>query len=333
MTPALHPKGNTMKSVCLRLALMASPFLAFPHAATAFSPAPDSNSTLVSDFEDGLGNNLLNGRWFYFSDEGNGGNSRITSADSVSGWWDSTSVGLGYGGSKYSGVLGFRFGDKKAGTCDTVACNQWNDAGIGTDMRWLDSAQNLTGAVDITFWAKAAQPAKVTFLLGTANIKDYSFYRQSLAVSKDWKQFTVTLKKSAVFNQATWGSPQLPLDLSQVTNFSWDVNSADNPSLKGDTIYLDDIRVNGWKWKDPFETGIRVANTGIGGRALHARIKDGMLRLRLPTAWSVQGGSLSIGNAAGRELVRVRFRAEQELIEAFVPGVAEDSRLFIRMAR
>lgn len=320
-----------MNASSFRLALLAAPFLASPAAAATPVPA-DTGSTLVSDFEDGLGSNLLNGRWFYFNDEGNGGNSKITSADSVSGWWDSTSVGAGFGGSRYSGRLGFRFGDKKAGKCDTAACNQWNDAGIGTDLRWQDSVQNLTGAVDITFWARAAQPAKVTFLLGTANVKDYSFYRQSLSVTAAWKQFTVTLKKSALFNQASWGSPQVPLDLTQATTLSWDVNTADNPTLKGDTLYLDDIRINGWKWKDPFETAIRSGSPARGAFAMPALERGGMLRIRIPDAWRKTGGAISISDIAGRESVRVPFRAGQERVEAAVPGAMAGRRLFIRMA-
>ena len=268
--------------------------------AAAPSFAADSTSTLVSDFEDGLGGNNLLGRWFYFNDEASGGNSKVTTADTSHGWWDSTSLGAGYGGSKYCGRLGFRFGDKKAGKCDSTACNQWNDAGIGTELKYLDSVQDIRGATSLTFMAKAATPMKVVFLLNTFNVKDYSFYRQTFAIGVDWKQYTVTLKRSASFAQAAWGNPQVPLDLGMVTGISWDATTADNPGLKGDTLSLDDVRINGWKWVDPFGLGIGPRPISMGAAGSGAGRAGGLRHGRILETLQGSDGSLWIGDASGR---------------------------------
>lgn len=101
----------------------------------------------------------------------------------VTGYWDASSLGGGFGGSTHSGRMGWNFGDNRP-TCGTD-CTFDPEMNTATVLREGDSARKLTGAFAITFAAEANQPIKASFQVVTSGIKDHSRYRQAVEVGAE----------------------------------------------------------------------------------------------------------------------------------------------------
>ena len=207
---------------------------------------------MLSDFESGAGQNALSAYWYYFTDSGNEGNSKVTTMDSVTGYWDMTSVGEGFSSSVYSGRMGFVFGDKRP-VCGP-ACTFDPEVTMATNLFSADTVLDLTGATRINFAARSETPAKVTFLVLTAGVKDFAHYQQVVDIGKEWKEYSVVLQASPNFNQPSWGA-RVPFDLSKVTQLHWKVSKALNKTLAGDTLLIDDVKIIGWE--PPIVTALR----------------------------------------------------------------------------
>jgi hypothetical protein len=97
---------------------------------------------------------------------------------------------------------------------------------------WGDApGLTIVGATRITFWAAGAKGGEIVeFKAGGINGKRYqdSFEVSSgsLALSSDWKQYRIDLRRAKLSNV--------------VGGFAWDATAADNPN--GLTFYLDRIR-------------------------------------------------------------------------------------------
>lgn len=275
----------------------------------ALAANAQDKSFLLSDFESGAGMNALSGYWYHFSDVNNEGNSKITTYDSVTGFWDATSVGEGFGGSTYSGALGFVFGDKRP-TCGAT-CTFDPEVTLATDLRNGDTVANLTGATHVTFAAKANTPLKVSFLAVLHSIKDHAHWRQVVDVGTEWKEFSIALQASATFSQPTWGL-RVPFDASQVTHFHWLVTKGLNSTLLSDTLLIDDVKVVGWTPPDPSSlrrAGRHAAGLGSGLRALG--LSDGFT-VSLAGAPAGRGGMVRVQDLSGRVLAQVPYGAGQE---------------------
>lgn len=279
----------------------------------AMAAAAQEKSYLLSDFESGAGQNSLSGFWFYFTDIGNEGNSRITTADTVTGYWDSTSVGEGFGGSTFSGRMGFQFGDKRP-TCGAT-CTFDPEVTLATDLRSGDSVQNLTGATHVNFAAKAKTPVKVTFLVLTAGIKDFSHYRQVIDIGTEWKEYSVVLKSSPTFAQPSWGV-RVPFDPSQVTHFHWQVSQGLNTGMTGDSLLIDDVKILGWEPIIVTKVAPSVAASRVSGRPSLGFGEN--LHLSLADVPGNRGGTVRIRDLAGRSLLQAAYQPGQKDLDLHV---------------
>lgn len=276
----------------------------------AMAATAQEKSYLLSDFESGAGQNALSGFWFYFTDIGNEGNSKITTADSISGYWDATSVGEGFGGSTYSGRMGFQFGDKRP-TCG-LTCTFDPEVTLATDLRSGDSVQNLTGATHVNFAAKAQTPVKVTFLVLTAGIKDFSHYRQVIDIGTEWKEYSVVLKASPTFSQPSWGL-RVPFDPSQVTHFHWQVSQGLNKGMASDSLLIDDIKIIGWE--PPIVTQVAPSVTASRASGRQSLGFGENLHLSLADVPGNRGGTVRIQDLAGRGLLQAAYQPGQRTLD------------------
>ena len=268
---------------------------------------------VLSDFESGAGMNSLGGYWYFFGDKGSEGNSRITTSDSITGMWDTSSVGNGYGGSVHSGRFGWVFGDKRP-VCGTE-CTYDPEVNMTTELFAAgDSVRDLSGATQIRFHAKANAPVKVSFLVRIASVKDYAFHRQEIEVTRDWKEFTIALQGSSSFSQPSWGA-RVPFDPSQVIAFQWQAGKGRNPDLTSDTLLIDDLRIVGWVPPNP--NGIRRAPHALpGARSRFVALgQPGRISVSLADVPTGRGGEILVQDIRGRVLARHAFRAGQAAAE------------------
>lgn len=276
-------------------------------AMAALATSAPAADFVLSDFEAGGPTNNLFGYWFFYGDASNEGNSKITTCDSITSTFDTSSVaGPGNAGSAYTARLGFVYGDKMP-TCGT-ACTYDQEVAIGTDLRvGSDTVMNLTGATAVSFFAKAGKPVKVKFAVNLASVGDFAHYSQTLDVGTGWKEYTVQLKASAAFSQPNWGKP-VPWNSAQVQTLNWVITKALNKTLASDTLFIDDVKILGW---DP--SGVRmekrIARSGM-------RLENGVqgLTLTVPSTLRNQAGFIRIDDLAGREVATARYAKGQETV-------------------
>jgi len=273
---------------------------------------------LLSDFESGAGTNALGGYSYFFGDAGSGGNSRITTGDSINGYWDASSVGEGYGGSEHSGRFGWVFGDKHP-TCGT-GCTYDPEVNMVTEFFSAgDTVRNLSGATHIRFHAKANTPVKVSVLVRTANVRDYAYYRQEIEVTQNWKEFSVALLASNTFSQPSWGA-HVPFELSQAQSLQWQVSKGSNAAMAGDTLLIDDLKIAGWNPPQP--DGIHAAvpdRTRNRSRFVTLGFSD-HLSVSLGDASVGHGGEVLIQDLRGRILAQSAYHAGQSTTEISLSG-------------
>jgi hypothetical protein len=292
MISRLHPKTKTLLGG-LALAALAS--------------SASAADFVLSDFEAGGPTNNLFGYWFFYGDADSQGNSKITTCDSLTSTFDTSSVaGPGNAGSSYSARLGFVFGDKMP-SCG-AGCTYDQEVAIGTDLRvGADTVMNLTGATAITFFAKAVKPVKVKFAINLATVTDFSHYSQTIDVGTEWKEHTVQLKASPVFAQPNWGKP-VPWNNAVVQTLNWVVTKGLNKTMTSDTLYVDDVKILGWE-----PTGLRrihqVTRSGL-------RLQEGPqgLTLTVPSDMRNRAGFIRIDDLAGREAATARYTQGQETV-------------------
>lgn len=270
-------------------------------AGIALAAAAQDKKFVLADFENPGPTNNLFGYWFYYNDAANQGNSRITTCDTLSGGFDTTSIGPGRNGSVGAGRMGFVFGDKMPVCGDS--CSYDPEVGFGTDLRSADSVADLTGATYINFWARSNHPLTVLFTVTLLPVKDYAHYRQTITTGTEWKQYSIALKKSPQFSQPTWGKP-VAWDPKQITTINWVVTKAFNKSLPSDTLMVDDIEVMEW---DPFAVSVRSAHR-MPSRGLRASHGPQGLSISIPSGMGGRGGVIRVGDLMGRELVRALYR-------------------------
>ena len=212
-------------------------------AALAFGAAgAKAQSTKVEDFESKTTMNLLGGFWYFYDDRTDSGSSVITTADSVTGFWDTTTFAAGAQGSASAIKLGFRFGAKDpkcGGTCTYSPM-----VGMGTNLM-SGGGLDLTGATAISFWAKADAPLKLVFSVGTTEIKDNGNYAKLIPVSSSWSKYTVSLAPGAELKQPAWAK-KVTFNPKECFSLGWQVSKSDNAGMAGSALYVDDVTVENW---------------------------------------------------------------------------------------
>ncbi len=274
---------------------------------------PAQTAFLLSDFENGANLNTLEGYWYFFGDASSEGNSRITTSDPTTGFWDKSSLGEGYGGSKYSGRFGWMFGDKRP-ICGTECTYDPEVNMVSEFFSGGATFRDLSGATHLRFHSKANTPVKVSFLVRQASIKDNAFYRQEIEVGKEWKEFTIALQASDAFMQPTWGA-RVPFDLSKAVALQLQVSLGSNPVLASDTLLIDDVMIVGWT--PPNSGAIRPSLPGRdeAGNGLVTLGFSQRLSISLAGAPADRGGEVLVQDLRGRVLARSAYSKGQPAAE------------------
>lgn len=285
--------------------------------------------TTVADFELGQGTNLTGGFWYYVDDAGNGGNSVITSGDTASKppLWNESSVGPGNAGSQHAAKLGFTFGDKLL-TCG-VGCTPYApEVLIGTDIRNPgDSVANLTGATRMSFFAKAEPPLSVTVVYVSADITDYSYFRRTIQVTRDWKEFSVLMDPSTNMSSPGWGqSVGKTPNWAQAKAFNFSVSKSLNNSAPTAALNIDDVKVHNWTLgpnpvvRAPASQASRMASRLVAG---------GEVRFAIPESYRNQGGKVAVVDLSGKAMAEARFAAGQTALNLSLPRTTQS--VFVRI--
>jgi len=239
-------------------------------------------ASVVDDFEGGAAQNKFLGYTFFYSDIADGGNSVVASATATTPTTlafdplkSIDSVGGGANGSKKSLKLDFTFGTTQP-TSAGCMCKYGNMVGVGTQLvpgtdppggAVLDLSSAATGS--ISFWAKAAAPTNVRVELATKNVDDFGFYRYAAALTTTWTKFSFTLTADALtgLSRPVWATKVIPLDLTQAQKLQFQVSVEDNALMTVGTVWLDDIKVEGYSWVPPAACmsciGAQGAGTGL----------------------------------------------------------------------
>jgi hypothetical protein len=215
---------------------------------------------VLDDMEGGNSINRFGGQWGFSGDFWDKGNSKILSAvdTSVEVPFFKGAYGGGYpDGTGNAAELHFRFGTTKPGTPpNTYDNNVSMSAPLGPD----DAVLNLTGAQAVSFYARADRALQVEAVLVTANITDYAYYTALINVTPAWTRFTVKLAAGAGgLTRRPFGTNK-PLDLSQATAISWEVNKGRNAAVTEATLWIDDVTLQGYTFVAPEPRGSCLAS-------------------------------------------------------------------------
>jgi hypothetical protein len=234
------------------------------------------DTTLVSDTSQGFLVGILNGPdgtlfddcdgdtamrgcrwgpwWWVFNDSGYSCDGRSVSYNNahqiIHSWPDSNEFRLTPGEGNPFGSGGACA--KTTYQLDTIShCNDslgklYNYAGMGICLDSdCDIPRNLTGLTKITFWAKAAVPTDVEFIIGTTDIQDNSNFRCRISITTSWQKYEVPITS---FVQPGWGNPRIPLHLDKAIKMLFELGSV-SPNPRNGTFWVDDIYFQGYSWK------------------------------------------------------------------------------------
>ncbi|MDB5104117.1 MAG: hypothetical protein JWP91_1806 [Fibrobacteres bacterium] len=215
---------------------------------------------LVDDLEGGNSINRFGGQWSFSGDFWDKGNSKILSAVDTAAEipFFKGSYGGGYpGGTGNAAELRFRFGTVKPGTPpDTYDNNVNMSSPFGPD----DAVLNLTGAQSITFYARSSKALQVEVALPTANITDYAYYSAMIATTSAWTKYTIKLATGAGGLTRRPFGVNKPLDLSQASAVTWEINKGKNASVTEATLWVDDVTIQGYTFVAPEPRGSCIVN-------------------------------------------------------------------------
>jgi hypothetical protein len=259
-------------------------------AVTGFS----AKMTIVDDCEHGRYINRLTGPWYVmddspihpyfggdydsihdvFLDSLKGGNSQITNVPIKNGKYGPFAMAAGEGNpngtARYSARINFKMGDTMPYATATRKYPCW--VGIGTLLATPKSkVLNLSGATQITFWAKAATPkdsmvVRFVVLTDQGRFRLFStFYEHRFLVTGTWQRYFVTLDMDQAngLAQPSWAvnnPPEhpldtiqqsvLPLDISKTFAVQWIVDVAYNKLLDSSSgsLWVDDIQIQNYTY-------------------------------------------------------------------------------------
>lgn len=269
---------------------------AFGLAMGIAAQAASAQSTMISDFENQSATNNLGGYWYFYDDNTDSGESVLTTVDSITKFWDTTTFAAGAEGSASAVKLGFILGTKEP-VCGEN-CSYPPLVGMGTDLK-TGGQMDLTGATSISFWAKGDAAMQVGFAVGTADVKDNGNYSKLIAVTTAWKKFTVALPPAAGLEQPGWAT-QVEFDPAKATSLGWAISKGDNPGLKNGALYLDNVVIEGWTVPEE-----PIALRGLRERARSASATVGGRRARVVLFTTGAGGAVGT-DAMGRGLPATR---------------------------
>jgi hypothetical protein len=216
-------------------------------ATISYAIEPNAAYRVLSDNNVSNSQNNWGGYWYYYDDNADKGNSRITNAfrfypDSLMRYMMMFTSGEGNPNeSSIKGVAkcSYTFGSQNASFGSNL---------IGMGLDFIKNGGianpiplNLTGADSITYWAYSSVPIVASILLQTKEVTDYGYHQVNHSFSSGWKKYTI------VFNQLTqpgWADKK-PLSLNNVTQLAFQINEdAGNPQSA--TFWIDDLKIYGF---------------------------------------------------------------------------------------
>jgi hypothetical protein len=319
-------------------------------AGSSLSKAADVvGDYVMTDFEGMELRTPINGYWYTFTDRNTAtsvdsiyGNSRLTTFDSSGrplfdtlGNPDPNTFPAGHSEeSLHSLKFGYELGDRKL-SCG-AACTYEPYVGMGIRFTTMADTLDLTGAVAITFWAKAdSAPLTLNVSIGTmdttTNAADYG---QAFKLTTSWAKYTITLKASADFKQPSWAAVK-PFNIQRVFGMGFGVNRGENATKPSNAVYVDDITIENWKYVDPYEVGLAGTGTSagnLGANSFRVDRKGGLLQVGLPSAYRGKRGTLEALGVDGRLLTAVEFLDGSEAVPVRFDGAAAiPGRVFFRV--
>ncbi|MDB5106459.1 MAG: hypothetical protein JWP91_4148 [Fibrobacteres bacterium] len=305
-------------------------------AATILAPvakAVAADSTIVADFETQTNMNNIQGFWFYVTDQGSGGNSKVTSGDTTANppIFGPTSFGENAtAGGMYSGRMAYTLGTVKP-ACG-AGCTYPNEVTFGTNVEPILATTQLdiTGATSISFWAKATPAVTISVIFLTTDITDYSWARAAVPVTSTWKRYTANFSgTSGIVFKSTYGQGKdkpLNLKLLQGLNFAIQ-KDASNPNATSGELLIDDLTINGWK--SPL-AGIRDVSRSNLSQALRASADGKSLRFSVPAAYRNLAGTVAAIDLSGKTVAKAAFAKGQENVSLSLSG-HQAATVFLRV--
>jgi hypothetical protein len=266
-----------------------------------------SEDFLVSDFNDRVIDNALGSTWDPITDVDSHGNSRLTVGDTNYDpvECDTTCFGPGYGSAGYAFKMGFVYGDSMPHG-DGLDTGHF-DPEMNLETQVLDTlgspGGDLTGATSVSFWAKADKNLAVRFIVGQTTITDYAYHGQDIAVTTQWKKFTITFSDTAKFHQPDWAGEKVPFDIAHINSFDFNISKGNNASVTGADFYLDDFTVQGWAYHP---SAIRFG-ARRSASAFSAVQSGRSLKVGLPESYRNIAGTVAVVDASGKEIARAAF--------------------------
>lgn len=198
-----------------------------PKDAFQQTSVPANNVTIVDDFEDNNTLNELGGSWFVYTDQANGGNSRI--------FPNPLQVASGSG----QGALGSSYYISVTGTVTTQYA--YGFVGVGTNLSATPSvALDLSIYQELVFYIKG-DGQRYRLSLVSANIHDSDYFGTAIPTSAQWQKIVLPLTASN-FVQQGFGAPESFLaSLKEVTGFQWQTIGQSMPAI---AFSLDQIQLN-----------------------------------------------------------------------------------------
>jgi hypothetical protein len=227
-----------------------------------------STISVISDLENGTGENNFGSYWYVYDDHVDGGNSTITNLtknnDGNFNFLPTAGAGNTVTGGTpgYGALIVFKLGSIKPSNAN----GSWgNMIGAGCMLAELGSYLNLTGAQKIEFYAKVERPKGTsssallrcevcTYEFDGENGGDYGYYHIDLSISGNWAKYTIPLDtvntgngKLVQWDWSVQSRGRVPFNKTKVTRLQWCISEDSNLSSWFDAsgaLYLDDISIS-----------------------------------------------------------------------------------------
>jgi hypothetical protein len=245
--------------------------------AAALSAQAQSVSVL-DDFEAKSNQNKFLGYSFFYNDAADGGTSTISTSSPGAKPTELLvdplkSFDAGFN-SPSALKLDFTYGANKPKSCGgTCAYGQMVGFGTqfipGTDVATGTGTKlDLTGATELSFYAKASVAMKMRVEITTTNVTDFGYFRGDVSVGTDWTRLSILLSNGlGGIAQPSWALP-VTFDPTLVQKLQFSISADDNTGLTKGTVWLDSIAVLGYKWVPPNACVPCVGTAAVTGAVL-----------------------------------------------------------------
>jgi hypothetical protein len=227
-------------------------------AVSAASTTVMAADAIIDDCEGGTNQNKFGAYWYFYDDQGDGGNSTITGAihDPVTKKITAGCAPIATQGN--NGTAGYQMnytiGTTKAPCLDAdkkpIAGCGYNYVGIGTMLATEGNTCDITGAATVTFWAKASAVMTLNVEVATSDITDFNYYRTLIPVTASWTQYTIILSPGiGIAQQTGWGIKK-DFNPKLVTKIQWQVHTDQKVPTTG-SLNLDDVVMTNYTFTPP----------------------------------------------------------------------------------